>query len=140
MLEKAGWPCGPGQAQGATGLLVGLRGPLPPGQGRVPGGDSGRSSSDQGNKAYEAWQQLLVAGPRLVPRALWKAPSVTVDGKVQAQRRGNPPHHQGLRQSSVKSWQTDRGRWVWYTGLVHGRWTSLRPPPVSSRCGLSLGV
>lgn len=64
----------PRAGTGESWLLVGLRGQLPPGQGRVLGGDSGCSSSDQGNKAYEVWQQLLVAGSHRVPRALGNVP------------------------------------------------------------------
>ena len=92
---------------------MGLREQLPPGQGRVLGGDSGCSSSDQGNKAYEVWQQLLVPGSHLVPRALWNV-LISHCGWQSPGPETRPPR-QGLRQSFVKSWEIDKGRWVWYS-------------------------
>lgn len=77
--------CGPGRAQGEAGCC-GLRGQLPTlGQGRVLGGDQVQLLRP-GNKAYEVWQQLLLAGSHRSPEPWGMSLSVTVDGKVQAQK------------------------------------------------------
>lgn len=45
-----------------------LVGTAPGWPGRVLGGNSGRCSSDEDDRAFEVWQQLLVAGSQLVHR------------------------------------------------------------------------
>lgn len=62
-----------------------LAGTAPSGAGEGCGGNSGCcSSSDEDSKAFEGWQQLLVAGPSWSadPGTAGKSPSLTRDERV----------------------------------------------------------
>lgn len=69
---ELGWPGWPSACTGNGWAARSLQGQLPAGQGGVLGGNSGHCCSDEDNKAFEVWQQLLVAGAgsQLVHRAL----------------------------------------------------------------------
>lgn len=92
------WVCGDSSHLGREGFL---------------GATQGAALQTRATRLMKCGSSCWLLDPTGSPEPWGMSLSVTVDGKVQAQKP--VPPRQGLRQSFVKSWQTDGGRWVWYS-------------------------